>query len=228
MRFGMVMVLLMAMTGTAYAEQGRITMNGTGTVYAEPDMAVVTVGATHQAKSAKAAMDQVSGTVEKILVTLSASGVEPRDMQTSGIRLDPVRDHRSYDDGGPRLVGFSASNQVSVRVRDLDNLGEILGDLVAVGANDVNGVRFDVREPRNMQDEARKLAVVDARAKAELYAEAAGVRLGRIVSISESGGSRPRPEMMRAASMADSAAVPVAAGELALEAQVQIVWELAE
>lgn len=224
MRFGMVVVMILGLAGAAVASERTMPLSGVGAVVAVPDMAVISVGATHQAKTAKAAMGAVNKVSGAMLDVLQAAGIDATDMQTSRLSLSPVYDRRSREDGGPTLVGFSASNQMTVRVREIDQVGVVLGELVAAGANDMGGIRFELSDPGPLQDEARKLAVADARARAELFAQAAGVRLGRIMTISEAGGSVPRPEMMRAAAMAD--AVPVAAGELAIRSQVNIVWEL--
>lgn len=224
MRIGMVIVMILGLAGAAVASERTMPLSGVGIVVAEPDMAVITVGAAHQAKTAKAAMGAVNRASAAMLDVLRAAGIDSADMQTSRLSLSPVYDRRSHEEGGPTLVGFSASNQMTVRVREIDQVGAVLGELVAAGANDMGGIRFELSDPGPLQDEARKMAVADARARAELFAQAAGVRLGRIMTISEAGSSVPRPEMMRAAAMAD--AVPVAAGEMAIRSQVNIVWEL--
>lgn len=224
MRFGVVVVMILGLAGAAAAQERTMPLDGVGTVAAEPDMAVITVGATQQADTAAAAMGAVSKVSAAMLAALQTAGIDAADIRTSRLSLSPVHDRKSYEQGRPTLIGFSASNQVTIRVRALDRVGDVLGELVAVGANDMGGIRFEISDPGPLQDEARRLAVADARARAELFAEAAGVRLGRIMTISEIGSSVPRPEMMRAAAMAD--AVPVAAGEVAIRAQVQIVWEL--
>ncbi|MEP2533274.1 SIMPL domain-containing protein [Shimia sp.] len=226
MRFGLVVLLLSSLAGGAFAQDRTISLNGTGVVSATPDMAVISLGATHRAKTAKAAMAAVNASVTEVLTELAEEGIDARDIQTNGLSLNAVRDHNNYGETGPKLVGFEASNRLSIRVRDLGEVGEILGVLIAVGANGVDGIRFDLQEPRPRQDEARRLAVADARAKAELYAEAAGVQLGEIVSISEAGRSEPRLEMMRESAMSDS--VPIAAGELSIQSQVMIVWALVD
>ncbi len=119
---------------------------------------------------------------------------------------------------------------MTVRVRDLDKLGPILTAVVASGANSVDGLSFTVSDTNEKLDEARKEAVADARRKADLYATAAGVKLGRILSISEDGVSIPRPYAVRSEKMMamSSAPVPVEAGEETLSATVNIVWEIAQ
>lgn len=210
----------------AMAEDSRIVVTGEGVVEAAPDMATITLGVTAQQKTARGAMDEVSAGVARLLERMAAADVAPRDMQTSGLSLGPLWDGGRYgSSGNPEIIGFSASNTVTVRVRDLPKLGGLLDSLFEDGANTFNGLSFGLQEPRPAMDEARRKAVADARAKAELLAEAAGVSLGRIVTISEEGGGAPPMPMYRMeAAVADS--VPVAAGELAITARVTIVWEI--
>lgn len=213
----------------APAEQTRqITVTGTGQVDLSPDMATVRIGVTQQDEAAAEALQQTSDALAAMLERLAELGVAERDVQTSGLTLNPVwrdRPDSPGPQGQPEPWGFEASNMVTVRLRDLDRLGAVLDALVSDGANRLDGVSFGLQEPEAAQDEARRLAVAEARRKAELYAEAAGVTLGQVVSISEAGANRPRPQMMEMASMrADS--VPVAAGEVAIEAAVQLVFAL--
>lgn len=210
----------------APAEQTRqITVTGTGQVDLAPDMATVRIGVTQQDEAAAEALQQTSDALATMLERLAELGVAERDVQTSGLTLNPVWRDRPDRQGQPEQWGFEASNMVTLRLRDLEQLGTVLDALVSDGANRLDGVSFGLQEPEAAQDEARRLAVAEARRKAELYAEAAGVTLGQVVSISEAGANRPRPQMMEMASMrADS--VPVAAGEVAIEAAVQLVFAL--
>ena len=221
---------LVAGSGAALAEsRALITVTGTGRVEAAPDMATISLGVTSEARTARAAMDETSVKVAALLAVLDAAGIEPRDRQTTGLSLNPVWDHRTYDSGGsPRIVGFSAQNTVTVRVRALDGLGELLDGVLGAGGNTFNGLAFGFLEPRPLEDEARRRAVADARAKAELLTAAAGVALGPVVSIAEGGGYAPPMPEFRMAMAADSmpAPVPVAAGELSIAVSVTIVWEI--
>jgi len=213
--------------GAALAEARTITVVGQGQVQEAPDQAVIVVGASHQADTAEQALSQANHAVAEMIEVLEASGIDGRDMQTSGLGLRPVYDHNRKDNQRPLLVGFTASNRLTVKVRDIASVGAVLSDLVAAGANDISSVSFGLSDPERTQDAARRDAVADARAKATLYAEAAGVSLGKVVSISEAGATMPRPEMMRTA-MASMDAVPIAAGELTVSAQVQMVLELTD
>lgn len=215
-----------AQTQAAGAEQPRqISVTGTGRVDMAPDMATVRIGVTHQDEAAAVAMQQTSDAVMAMLERLTALEVAARDVQTSGLSLNPVWRDRPAADGQPAPWGFEASNVVTLRLRDLAQLGAVLDALIADGANRLDGVSFALQEPEAAQDEARRLAVADARRKAQLYAEAAGVELGQLVSLSETGAASPRPMMLEMSAMrADS--VPVAAGEVGLSATVQMVFAL--
>ncbi|MDA7425868.1 SIMPL domain-containing protein [Thalassococcus lentus] len=229
-RFFSAMVLGLSLTVTALPLQAQETgadvptlrVNGQGVVTAAPDMASLTLGVTERAKTAPEAMDAVSQSVSAILTRLKAAGISGADVQTSDLSLGPIWDNRSSGNR-PEVSGFEASNRLTIRVRDLDRLGDVLGAALEDGANRMSGLRFGLTERRPLEDEARRAAVADALAKAQLYAEAAGVTLGPILSISEGFVSRPEPGIMMAA-RAES--VPVAAGETGISAQVQMVFAL--
>ncbi|WP_282157636.1 SIMPL domain-containing protein [Shimia thalassica] len=220
-------LVLVGMCGAAVAEPGRIVVSGHGAVDVTPDMAVLTLGVSHEAKDAGEAVSETSAKAGEILSRLDALGIEKRDVQTSNLTLHPV--HKRYDSGNDaKIDAFRATNTVTVRVRDVSKLGTVLARVVQDGANQFNGLHFALQSPRPYEDDARRTAVADARAKAELYAAAAGVTLGDVLEISEGGGQGPRPmPMMREAMMAD-ASVPVAAGELTVRAQVTMVFSVSQ
>lgn len=204
---------------------GQLTVSGEGSVFAVPDMAVVSVGAMADASTAQEAMDQTSDITSAILARLADAGIEGRDIQTSDLSLNPIWNHRATTDDRPRIEGYQASNRVTVRVRDLDALGGVLDALLRDGANQLGGLQFTVSDPEALLNEARVRAVADARARAQLLADAAGVQLGGLISLSETGTPMPRPEMMGMARASD-AAVPVAEGETELRAGVTLVYEI--
>ena len=215
---------LAAQAQTAEAPR-QISVSGTGRVDLPPDMAMVRIGVTHQDEQAAEALQQTSDAVAAMLARLSALGIAPRDVQTAGLSLNPVWRNRPDQQGQPEPWGFEASNIVSLRLRDVTALGAVLDALVSDGANRLDGVSFGLQDPEASMDEARRLAVLDARRKAALYAEAAGVGLGQVIRLEETGGGSPRPVMMEMAAMrADS--VPVAAGEVGISASVQMVFAL--
>lgn len=203
----------------------QITATGEGRVDAAPDLATLSIGMTTQGKTAAEAMEANSAALAAVLANLRAAGIEGRDLQTSGLSLNPVWSNYSGTEA-PRITGFQAMNMLTVRVRALDRLGAVLDAAVKDGANTLNGLSFGVDNPAPLLDEARARAVADARRRAEVLASAAGVRLGRILSISEGGGGAPVPQYRMEASVA-AAPVPVEQGEVTLAAQVAIVWEIA-
>ncbi|GGE46868.1 SIMPL domain-containing protein [Actibacterium pelagium] len=222
--------LLMGLATPLAAQEGAatLTVQGRGEIAAPPDMATITVGAEARSKTAAQALDEMTKATNDVLGVLRSSGIAPQDMQTSGLSLGEVWDHQiRNEDGQPRLVGYSASNRISIRVKEIDQLGQVLDAVVRVGATTFHGLSFGLQEPEPLFDLARVDAVADARRKAELYAQAAGVQLGPIVSITEPGFSAPVVAQMR---MADAVmeAVPIAAGEVSTAAQVTIVYSLVQ
>lgn len=214
----------------AYA--GSITIEGRGEVTAAPDMAQISSGVTTQGNTAREALDANSAAMEQLIADLKAAGIEARDIQTSAFTVSPnyvyteERDANGYS-LPPKIAGYQVSNSVTVTVRALDDLGAILDKSVTVGANTINGVTFGVADPSALLNEARKAAFADARAKAELYATAAGGTLADIESISESQGfNSPQPVAMYAMRAEAAADVPVEAGELAFSINVSVEWDL--
>ncbi|MEE9429127.1 MAG: SIMPL domain-containing protein, partial [Paracoccaceae bacterium] len=178
-----------------------------------------------QARTATAALAENSKNSAVMLAVIEELGVAPRDMQTSGLSLSALWNNRSSGSNErPDIVGYSANSQVTIRVRDLNNLGSILDSVVKSGANGFNGLQFGLQDPVPAQDNARAAAVADAKRKAELYAKAAGISLGPIHTLSEAGSSSPQPVMLREMAMSD--AVPIAQGEVSMRASVTIVYEI--
>lgn len=221
--------LAMPMTLSAHAQtapQGvmsSITVTGTGTVQAPPDLATLMIGVTTQGDTAAVALAANSEAVTAVMARLTASGIEARDMQTSNLSINP--NWTNFDGASaPTISGYVATNMLTVRVRVLDGLGAVLDAAVADGANTLNGLTFGLAKPEPALNDARKAAVSDARAKAELLVTAAGMKLGRVVSITESGAwTDPQPMFRDAA-----ASPPVAGGELAMTANVTIQYEMTE
>ncbi|HWJ87993.1 MAG TPA: SIMPL domain-containing protein [Pelagibacterium sp.] len=210
-----------------------MTLSGTGTVRAAPDMATVTTGVTTQGETAREALDANSTAMADLVAALRDAGLENRDIQTSNFTVSPqyvYSDQR--DESGytlpPQIQGYEVSNAVTIVVRDLEQLGSVLDQAVTVGANTINSVSFAVAETGKLEEEARKLAVADALAKARTYAEAAGVRLGSIESIRETDMAAPPMPMYQARAMSVSAemAVPVEAGEMTYSITTTISWDI--
>lgn len=216
-----------AQADPAPAETPRmITVSGRGEAAAAPDIARVAAAVVTQGRTAQDAMAANAAAMNRVFAAIREAGVEDRDMQTSAINLSPqYRRFGPGESGPPEISGYEAQNQVALRIRDIDGLGEVLDRLVASGANQFYGVSFDISDRTALLAEARRAAVADARAKAELYAEAAGVRLGQVLEISESG-SYIRVSGARASSLAEFESTPVAGGESALSANVTIVYAI--
>ena len=225
---GLALAVLMAAPAmgplAAAAEEGRLTVVGTATVAQSPDVARISLGVSTQDETAAAALSQNSTAMQAVLDRLKAAGLAEADIQTSGLTVGPTWVY-PQDGAAPKVTGYSANNSVTARVSDLDNLGKVLDAVVKDGANQLNGISFDLQNPKPVMDEARKAAIADARAKAALMAEAAGVKLGKVLHIQEGGNFAPRPEM-RMAMPASDAGVPVAQGEVSLEATVTIIYEI--
>ena len=224
-------VLLAGVSLPAYA--GTISIDGRGEVQAAPDMATVNSGVTTQGTTAREALDANTAAMTELLAALKEAGIAERDIQTSGFSINPnyvysdQRDAQGYTPP-PVINGYQVANSVTVIVRELDELGTILDQSVTVGANTVNGVTFSVADPSALLNEARKAAFADARAKAELYATAAGGTLEDIESISETQGfNSPQPVAMYSMrAEAASADVPVEGGELTFSINVNVQWDL--
>lgn len=206
-----------------------LRVTGEGRVEVAPDMAVITLGVQSREKTARAALTDNSERAAAVLDSLRRAGIAGRDMQTSGLSLGP--EWENIRDGGQyrqRIIGFVASNMITVRVRDLPTLGGILDRIVDAGANNFNSLQFTSAKLREHQDAARISAVGDARRKAEIHAQAAGVTLGRLISLTETGaGGSPRPLMMRDMAMASESA-PVTEGEITVSVTVEMVYSIQE
>ncbi|MDP4034057.1 MAG: SIMPL domain-containing protein [Pseudorhodobacter sp.] len=204
----------------------QITVTGEGVIDGIPDIATLSLGVTTMGDTAVAAMAANTEALNAVMARLKSAGIGDRDMQTTNLSINP--NWSGYDSGSrQRIDGYTASNQLTVRIRDLDGLGSVLDAAIQDGANTLNGLSFGLSEPRPAMDAARKAAVEDARARATLLVEAAGATLGPIVSISEGGGYAPPQPMFRQS--ADAAgAVPVAAGEVVTTASVTIVFEISQ
>lgn len=208
----------------AFADaSGTLTVTGTAIVNAAPDQATLSLGVTTTGATAAAAMGANNDAASAVIARLIAAKVAERDMQTTGLSLNPNWVMNAAGTA-QEIQGYTASSTLTVRIDALDTAGAILDAAIADGANTLNGLTFGLTDPRPLEDDARKAAVADALARAQVLAQAAGETLGPIVSITEGGGGQqPMPMLFKAA--ADSA-VPLAAGEVGVSAEVTIVWQL--
>ena len=202
---------------------GTLTVTGMATVNAVPDQATLSLGVTTTGETAAAAMAANNDAASAVIARLIAAKVADRDMQTTGVSLNPNW-VMNADGTGQVIQGYIASSMLTVRIAALETAGSVLDAAVTDGANTLNGLTFGLANPRPIEDDARKAAVADALARAQVLAQAAGESLGPILSITEGGGGQqPMPMLYKAA--ADSA-VPLAAGEVGVSAEVTIVWQL--
>lgn len=205
----------------------RLEITATGEVTRVPDVAVISAGVVTRQSTATAAIQENSARMDRVLAALKRAGIAERDVQTSALNLNP--EYRYQENQPPQLVGYTASNQVSIRFRDIRNSGKILDTLVAEGANQINGPNLTIDKQEAALDEARQQAIANGQARAELYARSLGKRVARVVSVSEGGGNYspppPMPVMMQAR-MGGEADMKVVPGEQKLQVSVSMVFDL--
>jgi uncharacterized protein YggE len=210
------------------AQKRTISLSATGAVKTMPDKVDITTGVTSEAKTAREALDQNTEAMTKVVAALKEEGIEPKHIQTVNFSVGPVFEQRPYDKPAPPVViGYRVTNQVRITLRDTKKLGAILDKVVTLGSNQIDSIEFGVEGPEALKDEARKLALKNVTENAKLYAEAAGVGLGSILSISEEE-SAYYPRAVPAAARMDMAkeAVPIEAGTATVEIRVRVTWEI--
>ena len=219
------------LAGTACAQQGTdgtlLSISAHAEASRVPDVATLSAGVVTQSTDANTAMRDNAAQMDKVMAAIRAAGIEARDVQTAGVNVHPQYDYR--DGSTPRITGYQASNTVNVTVRDIGELGDVLDALVASGANQVHGPSFDVDDKDGAYDEARRAALQKARARADMYAQALGMRVRRIASISEGGGfgpPMPMPMMAMDAVQESRASTPISPGEATLSVNLDVVFEL--
>jgi uncharacterized protein YggE len=227
--------LALAIASPALAQEGgpprlangtRLDLSVEGEVTRTPDIVTIGAGVVTQADTANAAMTQNATRMAATIAALRKAGIADRDIQTSAINLSPR--YRYADNQPPTITGYQASNQVSVRFREVKRAGAVLDALVAAGANQIDGPNFAVEHADAALDEARGQAVAKARARAELYAKAAGLGVKRIVAIRESSGGYqpPRPMPVMAMARAEKADTAIEPGEQKLSVSLSVSFEL--
>ena len=201
-----------------------ISVTGEANISVAPDQAQIDAGVTSDARTAREASEANNAAMAKVLLALKGAGIEGKDYQTSRLSLQPQFATPSKASERPGIVSFRASNRVTVRIRDVTKVANVIDVLVGAGANDIGGINFTVTQASKHLDEAREKAIADARRKAEIYAKAAGVTLGEPLSISEEGAPVPMYRGKVAAPMA--AGAPVAQGEETLSVTVSVSWAI--
>jgi len=217
--------LLLAAPALAQSDfPAAISVTGEGTLSVRPDLAQIDAGVASDAKTAREASEANNTAMAKVLAALKGAGIEDKDYQTSRLSLQPQ--YAPNRSGPSPIVGYRASNRVTIKVRDVTKVANVIDTLVTAGANDIGNINFTVMQASKLLDEAREKAVADARRKAEIYAKAAGVTLGAPLSISEDGVPAP---MFRAKTLAMApmeTSVPVAQGEETLSVTVSVTWAI--
>lgn len=203
-----------------------ISVTGEGKAAAAPDVASISTGVSTQAESAKAALEENSSAMEEVLSTLKKHGVAKKDVQTSNFSVNPVYKQSRNGDTEPEVVAYRANNQVQVRIRKIETLGEVLDALVQSGSNQITGIGFEVGDPAELLEDARRDAIRDAKRRAQVYAQAAEVELGPVRQISEQPIELPRPMQFGTELRAAASRVPIATGEHEYQVTVNVVYDL--
>lgn len=215
-----------ALAHEAHPTDHTIVVTGTGEASAAPDIAFLSLGVEAEGATAAEALRKNSAQMDATIKSLRDAGVDKKDIQTSSLNVGAKYDY-SRDNSPPRIVGYQATNTVSVKLRNLDKAGAVIDKAVGVGANRLDSISFGFADPKPLMDNARKSAVADARDRAGLYADAAGVKLGPVLQISDSymPGPGPMPVMARMEA-ADAKSVPIAIGESTMSANVTIIYAI--
>jgi uncharacterized protein YggE len=206
-----------------------LNLSAYGETKVAPDMATITLGVMTEGKTAAEAMQANATRMNAVVASLRKAGIPDKDIQTSNLNLNPQ--YRYQENQPPVLVGYQASNNVTVTVNDLKRLGPAVDATVNAGANQVHGISFGLSDPTAAENAAREAAVKALAAKADLYAKATGYRISRLVSLSEGGGYAPQPPMPMVAyaakrEMAD-AGTSISAGEMKVRVDISGLYELA-
>ena len=229
-------LIFLVLAGLPFVAQAQesprtISVSAEGEVTLPPDMARVILGVTAEAKSSRDALDGAGRTMQAILDFVTAQGIEASDIQTDAIRLNPRYGHNANGQIDYRIiVGYTAETTVRLRLQDINIVGEVLVGAVEAGANRIDGISFGLKDETGALDEARRLAVAEARRKAAFLAEAEGVGLGPLLQLTEMGSPSYRMEVASMAMdmRADVAPVPVAPGEISFSASVSLVYQIAD
>lgn len=201
-----------------------VSVIGSAAVSSRPDTADVVAGVVTQAQTAAQALAENTAAMQKVMKTLADLGIAERDVQTVGLSVSPQRAQQRPGSPQPQgvITGYEVTNQVRVRVRNLDVLGRLLDALVTQGANTLGGITFSIADPKPLLQQARGQAITDALQKAQAYAAAAGVKLGRVIAIRDASSGPPRPYAGRVM----AAAAPIAPGEQELEISVSVTYAI--
>jgi uncharacterized protein YggE len=202
-----------------------LTVTGIGEVDVQPDEAFITVGVQTDADGAAEAMQTNNTQMQAVIDALTGAGVDDADIQTQFITLQPRYGDQTNPNAVPEIVGYTAINNVEVRARDLDQLGDLLDTAIQAGANNVGGIRFSVGEPDTLREGAEQAAFDDARAKAERWARLAGGTLGPVLSLSD-GTVSESPVFAADLGLRAGGGVPLEPGTETIRVVIQVTWQL--
>jgi hypothetical protein len=206
-----------------------VTVTGTGEAHAKPDFAQVQVGVVTEGATAAEALRRNNEAMGQLVVLIRKRGIEDRDLQTTQFSVTPRYRYDKEQRDPPKIASYQVTNEVQVKVRDITRLGAFLDETVSVGANQVQGISFGVAEPAKLMDEARRKAMADAQRRAQVYAEAAGAKIGKPIRISEQPSARPGPyPVARMAAATAASSVPVAPGEQIFTVNVTVSYAIVD
>jgi len=203
-------------------QERTVSVSATGSVVAEPDLAMISTGVVSEADTAREALSRNTATMAKVIDGLKALGISAQDIRTTSLNVEPR--YRSAKDQAPSIVGYQVVNQVRITARELKRLGEVLDQIVSLGVNQIGGIAFEVSKAEELRDEARKMAMANALRRARLYAASAGADVGAVLTISEDAPA-PAPRPLARTSLAASD-VPIEPGTQRLEVKVYVTWAL--
>lgn len=210
---------------TVASAQRTIQVSGIGRVSVQPDRATVRLGVTTEAISATTALEENSMRMSDLISVTQEAGIPAASIQTEGLTLQPIYENDVLENGTRTLTGYRATNMVSITTDDIAGLGALLDAIVGAGGNTIQGIRFEISDSEAALAQAREAAVNDARNRAEQLTNLLGTQLGDVLTIIEFGGSAPSAIQFDQA-IAESAAVPVAAGSQVVEVSIQVTWQL--
>ena len=216
-------------------QQTFVIVTGEGEVQAAPDMAILDLSVLREAKTAREALTDNNKAMSKVLGAMKEAGIEDRDLQTSGVNIQPTYTYPNDKNGlkAPKIIGYNVTNGLTVRVRDLDKVGDLLDKSIDLGVNQSGGLRFVNDDPSKVLMDARKKAMGNAMEKAKILTETAGAKLGRVLEITEYvNNGRPMPmartKMIAMAAEASGDSVPLSAGENSYNVNVTVKFEITE
>jgi uncharacterized protein YggE len=205
-----------------------VSLSVTESVESAPDLATIGTGVQTRALTAKEAMGLNATAMDRLIDTILKAGIERKDIQTSGINLNPQYDYNNRTEGqGPKFIGYEASNQLTVKIRKLSSAGDIVDRMVSAGATNINGPSFGLADDTGVLTQARAKAIATSKTRAEFYAQQTGYRGARLVSISEGGDiGRPVPMVMAMRAAAAPKDTAVEPGQLSTSVTLTVQYVL--